>query len=63
MEETSETMVSIGEAARMLGVSVDTLHRWERDGKLTSTRTLGGHRRFTRSEIERAQGQEGRNAR
>lgn len=34
------------EAATLLGVTVRTLHRWELDGKITSTRTLGGHRRY-----------------
>lgn len=34
------------EAAILLGVTVRTLHRWELDGKITSTRTLGGHRRY-----------------
>ena len=29
----------IGEAAAMLGVRVETLRRWERDGKLRTTRT------------------------
>lgn len=47
-------MVPIGEAARQLGVSVDTIRRWEREGKITSSRTLGGQRRFTSSEIDRA---------
>ncbi|MCP2727819.1 IS607 family transposase [Limnofasciculus baicalensis] len=34
------------EAAHLLGVTVKTLHRWEADGKIKSTRTLGGHRRY-----------------
>jgi len=44
-------LLSIGEAARALGVSVDTLRRWEREGKITSTRTLGGQRRYRRTDI------------
>jgi putative resolvase len=34
------------EAATLLGVTVRTLHRWEFDGKIKSTRTAGGHRRY-----------------
>ncbi|MBI4261586.1 MAG: MerR family DNA-binding transcriptional regulator, partial [Actinobacteria bacterium] len=32
----------MGEAAEILGVRVETLRRWEREGKLRSTRTSGG---------------------
>jgi excisionase family DNA binding protein len=53
MSESVELM-SIGEAARVLGVAVDTLRRWEREGKIAATRTLGGQRRFTRSDVEAA---------
>ena len=49
--EASE-LLTIGEAARILGVSVDTIRRWERDGKITGTRTLGGQRRFRRDIVE-----------
>lgn len=49
-------LISIGEAANMLGVSVDTMRRYDRIGKLTATRTLGGQRRFRRSEVEAARG-------
>ena len=33
-----DRLVSIGEAAKALGVSVDTIRRWERDGRLHSQR-------------------------
>lgn len=36
--------VRIGEAAEMLGVSVETLRRWERDGRIGARRTAGGQR-------------------
>ena len=38
--------VRISEAARMLGVSVDTLRRWEAAGKINVEHTPGGHRRY-----------------
>lgn len=45
--------LSIGQAARELGVSVDTLRRWEAEGKLAATRTPGGQRRFAQADIDR----------
>lgn len=40
-------LVPISEAARILGVSVDTVRRWEADGRLASFRaTPTAHRRF-----------------
>lgn len=38
--------VGIGQAARILGVSIETLRRWEKVGKLKSERTPSGHRRY-----------------
>jgi len=52
----------IGEAARLLGVRVETLRRWEQDGKLSVERTPGGQRVVAASEVARllAQRQETR---
>ena len=36
--------IRIGAAASILGVSVDTLRRWEKEGKITFGRTSGGQR-------------------
>jgi putative resolvase len=49
--------LTIGDTARELGVSVDTIRRWEREGKITATRTLGGQRRFSTAEINRVKAQ------
>jgi len=38
--------VSIGRAAKELGVSKETLRRWEATGKIEVERTPGGHRRY-----------------
>lgn len=46
-------LVSTGVAARLLGVSVDTIRRWDADGKLRCVRTPGGQRRIAKDEIER----------
>lgn len=43
----------MGEAARALGVSADTLRRWDREGKLRVSRDKRNHRRVPRDEVER----------
>lgn len=48
----------IGEAAAMLGVRVETLRRWERDGKLKTTRTSGGQRLVDAAEVARVLGRQ-----
>src|SRR5205823_2013138 len=45
--------LTLGEAARALGVSEDTLRRWDRAGKLVTVRDEANRRRVPRSEIER----------
>lgn len=47
-------LLSIGEAAELLGVSIDTLRRWDLAGRLSSIRSGPlGHRFYRRSDIER----------
>jgi molybdopterin-binding protein len=48
--------VSLSEAARSIGVSVDTLRRWDRAGKLRTTRDDRNHRLVPSSEVERLRG-------
>jgi molybdopterin-binding protein len=45
--------LALGEAARAIGVSVDTLRRWDREGRLRTTRDARNRRRVPRSEVER----------
>jgi molybdopterin-binding protein len=45
--------LSLGDAARAIGVSVDTLRRWDREGKLTTVRDSRNHRRVTAKEVDR----------
>ena len=47
----------IGEAAEMIGVRVETLRRWEREGTLIATRTSGGQRLVPASEVARLLGE------
>ncbi|MBI2058079.1 MAG: MerR family DNA-binding transcriptional regulator [Candidatus Yanofskybacteria bacterium] len=49
---TDGELISIGEASSILGVSIDTLRRWDRKRKLTSIKSPGGHRNYHRSQIE-----------
>ncbi|MCR4306040.1 MAG: helix-turn-helix domain-containing protein, partial [Candidatus Daviesbacteria bacterium] len=42
----SENFVKIGQASKILGVSIDTLRRWEKAGKITVQRTAGGTRLY-----------------
>lgn len=43
----------MGEAAEMLGVSVETLRRWEADGRLVMERSEGGQRLVEVREVSR----------
>jgi excisionase family DNA binding protein len=46
-------MLTPGEVAAMFRVDPKTVTRWARAGKLSTVRTLGGHRRFRASEVRR----------
>jgi excisionase family DNA binding protein len=45
--------VSLGPAGRLLGVDPDTLRRWADAGRIRAYATPGGHRRFSRADLER----------
>ncbi len=47
---------SAGEAAKSLGVSMDTLRRWDRQGRIKTERDHANRRIVRASEIERLQG-------
>ena len=53
LRQMSTTDLTLGEAAKALGVSVDTLRRWDRDGKLRATRDERNRRRVPVKEVER----------
>src|SRR5215212_2451004 len=50
-----------GDAAEALGVTVDTLRRWEASGKLAVARTKGGQRRVPLAEVSRLLAERERN--
>lgn len=49
--DETEKLLSIEEAASMLGISQQTLRKWEEKGKIEPQRTEKGHRRYTKSQI------------
>lgn len=53
MSDLPKTFCTTREAATLLGVSVTTAQNWAESGLLEAWKTAGGHRRITRSSIER----------
>ena len=51
MKNSKELLLTPSEAAELLSVSPTTIRLWARNGRLTSVKTPGGHRRFNRDEI------------
>jgi molybdopterin-binding protein len=49
-------MYSIGAAARALGVSVDTIRRWDRQGRIAVSRDERNHRVVAAEEVDRLRG-------
>lgn len=49
--EEAEPLLTPAEVAGMFRVDPKTVTRWAKAGKLTSVRTLGGHRRYIASEV------------
>ena len=50
---------SASEAAKMLGISLDTLRRWDRDGRIETACDAGNRRIVAAAEISRLRGEEG----
>lgn len=46
-----EALLTPAEVASMFRVDPKTVTRWAKTGKLTSIRTLGGHRRYREAEV------------
>ena len=47
----SEPLLTPSEVATLFRVDPKTVTRWAKAGKLTSIRTLGGHRRYRATEV------------
>ena len=52
---TSDQLLTIDEAAKLLSVSKMTLYRWDKNGYLKKVE-IGGKRRYRKSDIERLAG-------
>jgi molybdopterin-binding protein len=53
-----ERLYTAAEAARSLGVSLDTLRRWDKSGRIRTQRDAGNRRLVPASEVERLRGGE-----
>lgn len=51
---TDDEWLSLAEASALFGVAASTLRRWGDAGKVPMKRTLGGHRRFSRTGLLKA---------
>ena len=45
-------LLSSGQLAKEIGVHIETIRRWEREGVIRSQRTTGGHRRFDLNQVK-----------
>ena len=52
----AKELYSASEAARALGISLDTLRRWDRDGRIETQRDAGNRRVVSAKEIARLRG-------
>lgn len=51
MTNEDEELLTPSEVAKLFRVDPKTVTRWAKAGKLSSIRTLGGHRRYRASEV------------
>ena len=49
--QQSEILLTPSEVATLFRVDPKTVTRWAKAGKISSIRTLGGHRRYRESEV------------
>jgi molybdopterin-binding protein len=55
----TKELYTASEAARALGISLDTLRRWDRQGRIATSRDSGNRRQVSAAEIERLRGERG----
>jgi excisionase family DNA binding protein len=51
--QREEALLTPAEVAALFRVDPKTVTRWAKAGKLSSIRTLGGHRRYREEEVRR----------
>ncbi len=54
---SGKKLLGIGAASEYLGVSIDTLRRWEKKGRIKPLRSPGGHRYFDKKGLDDLFGQ------
>lgn len=53
-KDPEQTLIDIGEAAQLLGVSTETMRRWDNTGNLKAIRlATNGKRMYNRLDLER----------
>lgn len=52
-ERRDDELLTPSEVAKLFRVDPKTVTRWAKAGKLSSIRTLGGHRRYRAAEVHR----------
>lgn len=55
-DEPAERLISAGQAAKALGISLDTLRRWDREGRIRVVRDRANRRMVPAAEVERLSG-------
>lgn len=53
-KEDFDKLLTPGEVAALFRVDPKTVTRWAKSGRINAVRTLGGHRRYRRDEVEAA---------
>jgi len=51
-EDTKLGLLNIGTASEYLGISIDTLRRWEKKGRIKPLRSPGGHRYYSKADLD-----------
>ena len=51
LSNSQSQVLTVSQAAKFLKVSIDTLRRWDRSGKLTTRRSPGGNRRYSKEDL------------
>jgi molybdopterin-binding protein len=54
--DVKKQLYTASEAARALGISLDTLRRWDRQGLIKTTRDAGNRRQVPAAEVDRLRG-------
>jgi molybdopterin-binding protein len=58
-QSSGDQLLTAAEAARALGISLDTLRRWDRQGRIRTSRDGANRRLVPASEIARLRGSDG----